>query len=565
MLIDTDRVRSDEMYRDELRFRCETDHFFLAELVGFTKFVPRLHQPVKDLYFPKNRTLPIEEQHEIKNRLHLDPRHTYKTTMGTVDTLQWVLAFPELITIVNESATQPLAKALSTQIAKFFWLPPWKSPTALQLLYPELLRTSKTEPEGEWNTPNHSDLEKDFTMTFTSPKTSQSGWHPWVLNPDDMVDTENSGIHATHESRQKVIDSYRTNRNTLRHGGFQNLRGTRYHPFDLYGDVTEKLDPAQWKVLIRASLRVKNGQRLLEGEFPEEDEVELLFPELLDYTMLRTLFFDHYESFMCQQQNDPQGGATPTFDEPLYQAAQFNAENIPVIGDTYLCWRFAYGGKDYMAQYAEGACARVIPGKVIITDCWQGRYTPSRLIEKVVRECRKHQTGKVMMEAVPGSEHFDAQLRNESYRRNHPIRIQWLDFEEDDNVRRSRLLQLEPQMRAGRVALSTSMTKAAECRRQFLHFGLVPENGIVDCISRLAAKIPASTMRQEIEEEEIELSRRRREDLMYQMAHGQAAAEMQAGAEEMEERERIKREASAYAWERANSLGLPPLPGGLDG
>ena len=80
MILDTDRISSDQQYRDEIRHRCLTDHFFLAELIGFSKFNRRVHQPAVDLYFPKNKNLPIEDQDPIKYRLHLDPRGTFKTT-----------------------------------------------------------------------------------------------------------------------------------------------------------------------------------------------------------------------------------------------------------------------------------------------------------------------------------------------------------------------------------------------------------------------------------------------------------------------------------------------------
>jgi hypothetical protein len=68
MVLDTDRITGDKEYKADLRHRIQTDHFFLAEMLGFKKFIPRLHQPVVDLYFPKNPHIPIEDQHAIKNR-----------------------------------------------------------------------------------------------------------------------------------------------------------------------------------------------------------------------------------------------------------------------------------------------------------------------------------------------------------------------------------------------------------------------------------------------------------------------------------------------------------------
>ena len=262
----------------------------------------------------------------------------------------------------------------------------------------------------------------------------------------------------------------------------------------------------------------------------------------------------------CQQQNDPQGGNIPTFDEKLYKTMQIPAERIPAIGDTFICWRLPYTGKDYMAKYAEGAAARVWEGKVYIVDAWQGTYTPSRLAEKIVRECRKHQTNTVMMEDLPGIQYIEAHIRNEAMRRNVSMKIQWLDFQEDDTQRIERMRNLEPQAEAGRVLISTGAGRAAELRRQFLNFGLVVENGIVDCVSRLAAKVPASLMRAEIDDEEKELQIQRRNDVMSQFVYGQ-----QGGVDELETRQAQERAAQAAAMASIDNLGLTDILGGLDG
>lgn len=563
-MLDLARVDSDPDYRNEARHFCVTDHFYLADVLGkgFNGFKRRVHQPMADLYFPKNNGLSIPEQHKIKNRLHLDPRTTGKTTMGRVDLIQWILAFPEEISILTETATKPLAEAISRSMAEFFWKGKDTTPTPLQRLFPELCDEKK--PTGLWDTPVRLLGTLDHTLAFTSPKSSQSGWHPWITNVDDICDTENSGIHAHQDVRQGVIDTYYTNKNTLLPGGFNFIKGTRYHPFELYGDILDKLDPEQWKVLIRAAMLVKSGRKLMPGEFPPEDDVILNFPEMpgMDYKSLRQKFFDDYESFMCQQQNDPQGGHIATFDEDLYNTMLIAPERIPPLGDTYICWRLPYGGKDYMADRASGAVARVWEGKVYVLDAWDNKYTPSRLAEKIVKESREQQTQYLLMEDLPGVQYMEAGIRNEMNKRNVSARIQWLDFEEDDTVRKERIKSMEPQARAGRILVSTACGKSGELKRQLVNFGLVPENGIVDCISRLAAKVPISQMRQEIEDEELEALRRQSDMVAYRFVHGYGSP---AGLSEAEKQKREREEASNAAMERAMSVGLTDILGGLDG
>ena len=213
-----------------------------------------------------------------------------------------------------------------------------------------------------------------------------------------------------------------------------------------------------------------------------------------------------------------------------------------------------------MANYAEGAAGRIWDGKVYIVDAWQGKYVPSKLAEKVVREAKKWQTNHVMMEDVPGTQYMEAHIKNEAIKKNWSLRIQWLEFEEDDTQRISRLDCLEPQARAGRIWISTATGKQAELRRQFINYGLVVENGIIDCISRIAGKVPLSLMRQEIDDEEEELQIRRRHDLQWQHIYGQMG-----GMEEVETQATQEEMAHAKAMERVNNLGLTDILGGLDG
>jgi hypothetical protein len=552
-MLDRERLASSAEYRAEVRFRCQTDHFFLGRMLGYDKFVERIHRPVADLYVAKKPGLPLEAQHDIKNRLHLDPRLTYKTTFGIVDNVQWILIDPD-VTMVNETATKPLAKALTdTTTERAFYLPKGKEPTLFQICFPE--HCVQKFVSGEYFSPARTFAQPDATMSSTSVDSTQSGWHPWIVNADDPVDTINSGIRASAKVRQSVIDNHNTNLYTLQKGGYVNLRGTRYHPFELWGQTLETMNESKWKVLIRSALRTLDGRRLQAGEFPAEDEMELLFPEILSYDELKDVFNRDYEAFMCQMMNDPQGGGMAKFTVDLYEQSLVQPDRIPNFGETFIHWRFPFAGKDYM-KYAEGAAARMVNGHLYIVDAWQGSYTPTGLAEKVVRVCREHQVGLVTAEDSPGARYLEAHIKNESYKKNVSIRLNWIPFDDDDNARFSRIEQLEPMMRSGRLSISTATGKAAEVKRQFVHFGLISENGIIDSISRLAIKIPVSLLRTEIDDEELEAQRKRRMNMESAMVFGAA------GQQAMEEQ--AMRDRMAMAAPR-NSYGMPDILGGLDG
>ena len=560
-IVERDRIPSDAAYHDDLRHRFLTDHFFAAQVLGFPDFQERPHRPAVDLYFPKNPNVPMKAQHHIHKRLHLDPRHTFKTTLKRVDRIQWIAAFPEDVTILVESATQKLAAEVAYLSASAFYRPGGREKTLLQLLFPELITTR--EPEGPWNVPTRKRSgagDLDSTIDFTSPKSAQAGWHPFVMEPDDVEDAINSGIGASPESRQRVIDVCDQNENLLRDGGFINICGTRYHPFDYYGKCIElaELDPGIWKILIRSSVKVKNGARLVPGEFPNEEDVELQFPEFdnLSYANLRAKFYQNYESFMCQQQNDPQGGNIPTFDEKLYNSCQIVPERIPLYGgEIFVCWRPAYRDR----RYAEGVAARIQDGKIYVLNCWQGNWVPSSLAQRMVTAHKQEQADGLMIIEVPGSNHMGAEVRNEGARRNMSIRVQWLEWQEDEDRRTSAIKHLEPLMKVGRLLFSTAMTKAIECRKQFVHFGLVDETGLIECISKFAELVPMSQMRANMQEEELEYQRRARENALL------SSFLAQQGMPQVDEQIEQKMQAHLDAMSKATTWSMPPLPGGLDG
>lgn len=554
MILDTDKLRNDAAYREDARFRFMTDHFFAAEVMGFKEFNRKIHKSAVDLFFPKNPNVPVEDQHPKKFRMHLDPRKTFKTTLGLVDTAQWLAAHGSRLTLLYETATQPLAASMMNVTVQYF------SGGLLGTLFPECTFT-KRKKEDAYDCDQRTEPSIDPTIGYTSPLTSQSGWHPLLMNVDDLENAVNSGLAASDESRSNLTATYRTNKFLLRAGGYLNVRGTRYHPFDTYGKELETMNPDKWEILIRSAVIVKDGSRLMPGEFPAMEDLELPFAELreMDYYSLRDMFYEDYETFMCQEMNDPMGGAVSKFDPKFYLASQIEPDKIPLFGDTYLCWRVPYGGKDYMATHDEAALARIANGKVYILEAWRGVYGTTTRAERIVKAMKEHEADGLLLEALPGTEYIKANIRNEALKRNINVRIQWLEFEEDDNRRNASMLQTEPLMRSGRLLFSTAMGHRADCQKQFLNFGLLQDNGIVDCISKLAERVPISLFRANMTEAEIEYQRQVREEAQWNAMFGQA------GLKAMDEEARMKAQATILAMESVNEHGFAPLPGGLDG
>ena len=95
-----------------------------------------------------------------------------------------------------------------------------------------------------------------------------------------------------------------------------------------------------------------------------------------------------------------------------------------------------------------------------------------------------------MLIYVPGCSTFGQ--RCEANRRNRSLKMHWSEFEEDDARRDAAIEQIEPMINTGRLLFATNMGKAQECHKQFVHSGLVEENGIVECVSKFADLVPLS-------------------------------------------------------------------------
>ena len=323
------------------------------------------------------------------------------------------------------------------------------------------------------------------------------------------------------------------------------------------------MDPDLWKVLIRNSVSRKDGSRLLPGEFPPEDELILHFAELpgMTYKRLRSMFYENYETFMSQQQNDPRGGHTPVFDEKLYGTCEANIERIPPYGgETFVCWRLPYGSKPATSKFLEGAAARILDGKVYVIDCWQIGGTPSHQAERMVQIHKRMQADGMMILNTPGSDGFAPHLRNEAARKNVSIRIRWTDWEDNETLRDDSIKQMEPVLKVGRILFARGMTKDGECKKQFVYFGLIEENGIIECISKLGNLVPRSQMRAAMEDDELEHQRRRSDDASLNWL-----LDLQ-GKPIVDEQAKRKTLAHVQAMQKATTHSfLQRLPGDLDG
>lgn len=488
--LDRKRAETDKEYRDAWRKRCQTDHLFLGRLLGYTKLREDVHGPAAALCVQKDPRKPLEQQTDEKEFLHLDPRGVFKTTLSIIDSVQWIICFPE-VRICKLTATKPLAKAIAGEITDHFVCGKDEEKNDFQFLFSEFLITPSAKVSGEYTAPCRRKTVppiKEATVMAFSNETTISGWHFDVIDPDDVVDTQNS---KTPTSLLKVKENLDTNSYTGMPWTYFNYKGTRYNPFDLWGTMLQQVAKGRpMKVLVRSALKLKNGKPRLEpGQFPPESEMELLFPEFLPYNFLKAKFEKDYSSFMTQYMNDAFGGNEVIFTGDAMAAARVPVEQTPITGETFIAWRFPYG-ENASTMQTGGAVGIIENGRMYVVDAVRGIYKPSVLAHEVVMLAKKWGSNQVQIEDTPGARYFDAAITNYAVAMNWPLTITWTDFQEDGGARTVRMKGMEPLVASRRLLFSAEISEYQEVLRQFENFGMIDDNELADVISRISERLP---------------------------------------------------------------------------
>src|SRR5271156_4815593 len=85
---------------ESIRYRCQTDLFFLTNVVFRNKkdppLVPEVHGTICAELLQKSPNTPLEQWSTIKERVILSSRGTLKTTIESSDIAQIILCYPNV-------------------------------------------------------------------------------------------------------------------------------------------------------------------------------------------------------------------------------------------------------------------------------------------------------------------------------------------------------------------------------------------------------------------------------------------------------------------------------------
>jgi len=486
-LIDIPRLRMDEDYRQEMRWRMQTDLWWLTRYVlGYRKVTER-HREVADTFVHKDPRKSFESQSPDKRiRLILLSRKVYKTTFNITDSIQWVIGFPEIAIMVmtaSNSPDAPLADAFVAECVSHFYCAQERCNHPLHIAFPEHVYRGTTKA-GEFITPARKKFRRDPTIKAVSIEQSISGVHPDILKAEDVQDNRNS---QTAYGLKKVRKNFYLNLKMLGETGLLDITGTRYGPGDLYGDMIQKAGDDTILLWKPAYIRKPHAMKMEDDQLTEDDVI-LQFPEQLSWGFLRREKALDEDTFWSQYMNIAEGSFKSCFPLDRLNSAKVPPEISEREGKVHICWRFEYGE----SKHAACAVGMEIDGRMTIVDVLRGQFAPTSLARRVVGTAKKWECHRIEIENTPGAQSMLPHIRNQAIEDGWTMEIAWSEFLLDDTARALAIKCAEPHLLAGRLLFADGLPNAQETFRQLYQFGMVEESEIASVVARVATKLPSS-------------------------------------------------------------------------
>ena len=476
--------------REEGRRICKTNLFALCLVLGYCLVDEHIHAEAFEFFLEKDPSKTIEQQHigKLRRGSLLLPRGVYKTTISLANCVQLIICFPLTIAIMLMAGRKDLAIDFVDQVASFFIKPRDAAPTLFQVLFPELC-IFRQETSGEFTAAvRQTDPEIiEPAIWATSIESGNSGWHPNVFVVDDAVNDRNS--HKL-ENRLNITKKYKMARKTLIRNGLEFKIGTIYGTGDIFTDEVLTTRPGTYRRVIKPAMRLKSGERIDQNGFPAEDEVELLYPSILDYEYLREEYESGFESFVTQYMLDEFGAAEIIFDQKEILAAMRPEEQMPLAGKPIIHWRLPCAKKNWRASYC--AVGIIERNRLYIVDSYKGYYRPSDLAKMIVSVARQHHTHEISIEDSPGAILMQSAIQNEALTVGWTIRIAWKDFDEDTGERDTRIRNTETLFPSMRLLFSNNLKYHKDIIREYSQYGMVDDYGFPDVIAHIAGELPQS-------------------------------------------------------------------------
>jgi hypothetical protein len=497
----TDIVTHNAEVKEDGRRCCKTNLLALCYVLGYCLIDETVHHDAIAFFPQINPEHTVAELHLGKKRRRtlLYPRNTYKTTLDIAYCVQLILHYYMTIAILLMSGGKDLAFAFVDQVASFFVNPSHRPTTLFQALFPELCVPKPSKIPGQFIGPLRQTDPKiiEPMIWANSIDSNTTGWHPDVLIYDDINTNRNS---RKFEGRVAVTKAYKLTRKILKPTGFEIKIGTPYGLGDTFSDEVLTARPGTYDRVFKPALRLLNGERLDPNGFPPPEQMELLFPAILSYEFLREEYESDFEFFMSQYMLDSYGAAELVFTEAQMLAVMVDEDDLPMEGERFLHLRLPCRSLNWMTTtVVVGILHR---NRMYITETLQGHYKPSVLSKIIHDAARRNGLHRIAIEDAPGARLMQTAINNYSLTTGWELHVTWTEYETDKGERDTRIRQMEPLLAASRLLFSTGL-KTKPLIEGFVQYGMSPDDGLPDVVSRVADHLPVSLLAESLAEEDL--------------------------------------------------------------
>lgn len=505
----TQLVQTDDKMREDGQRVTQNNLLALCWVLGYTQVDEETHKDALAFFPPKDTSLTLDEWILESNKLYkrmgslLLPRGVYKTTISLVNCVQLLICWPLTIAIMVMCGRGDLAQDIAIQVGSFFYRPRHAQPTLFQALWKHLCVDERPRAEGFTTALRQEDPKIiEPAIWGESIEAGTSGLHPNILIADDIHNNRNS---RTFEARAGIVKKYKLAKKVLLPIGSEMRVGTIYGSGDLHTDEILTSRPGTLRRIIKPALRRKDGERIDQSGFPEEDEVELCFPTILSYDFLRTEYDSGFESFATQYLLDEFGANEVVFTQEQMLSAMVEEAAIPLEGETVIHWRLPCTKRAW--NTAACAVAQIQRNRCYIAEVMEGHHKPSTLAKLIVSTARKHNMHRISIEESPGARLMTSTINNYALTTGWHLLIDWIgrtdEGEEDSGERDLRIRNLEAYLSTARLHFFAGMRQLKQLMIEFTQYGMIPEYALPDVVSRAADHLPQSIAAEELEEEEL--------------------------------------------------------------
>jgi hypothetical protein len=495
----TQATIEDPEVREDGRRVTQNNLLALAWVLGYTLIDEHVHHDALAFFPPKNPNDTLNEWIDEVNRVYkrvgslLLPRGVYKSTISLANCVQLLICWPLTVAIMMMTGRSELADDFVLQVGSFFYRPHNAPPTLFQALWPELCVDKRPDADGFTTAIRQAEPRIiEPAIWGESVEAGTSGLHPNILIADDIHNNRNS---RTFEARANIVKKYKLAKKVLLPEGCEIRIGTIYGSGDLFTDEILTSRPGTLRRVIKPAMRLRSGERLDQNGFPEEDEVELLFPTILSYDFLRTEYESGFESFATQYLLDEYGANEVVFSQEQMLAAMVEEAAIPLEGETVIHWRFPCQKRNW--HTAACAVGQLHRNRCYVIEAIEGHYKPSTLAKLVVTTARKHHLHRVSIEASPGARLMMPAINNYALTTGWTVNLDWIgeasdDGFEDTGERDLRIRNIEAVLSNARLFFFAGLKQLKALMTEMTQYGMLPDNALPDVVSRVADHLPQS-------------------------------------------------------------------------